>query len=92
MDGCTDLEKLVDEHYHRKMKASKAKLVKAVTDRMTDHHRFMLRQIKHQVAYLEGQIKVMQAQMDKFLQDNVEDVALLCTIPGVERRCCENAC
>jgi transposase len=85
MEGCTDLEALVNEHYHGKLKASKSELVKAITGRMTDHHRFMLRQIKHHMAYLEGQIAVLQLEMDRVLEHNVEDIRLLSTIPGIDK-------
>jgi transposase len=62
MTGRIDLEVLLAESYHGKMKASKTELLKALTGRMTDHHRFMLRQIKHHMAYLESQIAVMQTE------------------------------
>ncbi|WP_370896825.1 hypothetical protein [Chryseobacterium gossypii] len=51
MSGREDLEVLIDELYHGKLKVSKAELLRAITGRMTDHYRFMLRQIKHHMAY-----------------------------------------
>jgi len=85
MAGHTDLEALIAEHYHRKMKASKAELLKALTGRMTDHHRFMLKQIKHHMAYLESQIAVMQTEIDRLLTEDQESIALLRTIPGINK-------
>ncbi len=85
MSGRPDLEAMIAECYHGKMKASKAELLKAMTGRMTDHHRFMLRQIKHHMAYLEGQIKVLQVEIDRLLEEDQQSVALLTTIPGVSK-------
>ena len=85
MAGRTDLEALIVECYHGKMKASKAELLKAITGRMTDHHRFMLRQIKHHMAYLESQIEVIQLEIDRLLEEDQQSVALLTTIPGVSK-------
>jgi len=85
MEARTDLEALVDECYHGKMKASKAELLKAITGRMTHHHRFMLRQIKHHMASLESQIEVIQLEIDRLLQQDQQSVALLTTIPGVSK-------
>jgi transposase len=84
MEGRADLEAMIAECYHGKMKASKAELLKAITGRMTDHHRFMLRQIKHHMAYLESQIAVLQID-DRLLEQNQQSVALLTTIPGVNK-------
>jgi transposase len=85
MAGQSDLEALITEHYHGKMKASKAELLKAITGRMTDHHRFMLRQIRHHMAYLESQVTVMQTEIDRLLSEDQESIALLTTIPGVNK-------
>ncbi|WP_262245741.1 IS110 family transposase [Parapedobacter soli] len=83
MAGRTDLEALIDEHYHGKLKVGRAELLKAITGRMTDHHRFMLRQIKHHMAYLESQIAVLQQEVERLLADDRESIELLKTIPGV---------
>jgi transposase len=85
MEGRPDLEALIAECYHGKMKASKAELLKAITGRMTDHHRFMLRQIKHHMTYLESQIEVLQLEIDRLLEQDQQSVALLTTIPGVSK-------
>lgn len=83
--GRTDLEAMIDECYHGKMKASKAELLKAITGRMTHHHRFMLTQIKHHMASLKSQIEVLQAEIDRLLEEDQQSVALLTTIPGVSK-------
>ena len=83
--GRTDLEAMIDECYHGKMKASKAELLKAITGRMTHHHRFMLRQIKHHMTSLESQIEVLQVEIDRLLEQDQQSVGLLTTIPGVSK-------
>lgn len=85
MEGRTDIAALVAESYHGKMKASKADLVKAMTGRMTDHHRFMLKQIKGHICYLESQIAILQIEMDRLLEQDLESIELLTTIPGVDK-------
>jgi transposase len=67
------------------MKASKEELVKAMTGRMTGHHRFMLQQIQDHIAYLETQIARLEIEMDRLLEEDKESVELLTTIPGVDK-------
>lgn len=83
--GRADTKALIDECYHGKMKASKADLLKAITGRVTDHHRFMLTQIKRHIAYLESQIEDLQVEIDRLLEQDQQSVALLTTIPGVSK-------
>ena len=83
--GRTDLEAMIDECYHGKMKASKAELLKAITGRIAHSHRFMLKQMKHHIAYLESQIDVVQVEIDRLLEQDQKNVALLTTIPGVSK-------
>lgn len=83
MAGRTDLEVLIDELYHGKLKVSKSELLLAITGRMTDHHRFMLKQIKHHMAYLESQIAVIQQEVERLLEEDKESIELLKTIPGI---------
>lgn len=85
MGGRTDLDILITESYHGKMKATKEELLKSITGRMTDHHRFMLRQIRHHMAYLQSQVEVLKEEMDRLLSENQEDIELLRTIPGVDK-------
>src|SRR5690606_8826891 len=77
MAGRTDLEALIEEHYHGRLKVSKAELLKAITGRMTDHHRFMLEQIKHHMAYLESRIAVIRQEVDRLLEDEQQSIGLL---------------
>lgn len=85
MEGQTDLKALIGEHYHGKLKVSKTELLEAINGRMTDHHRFMLKQIKAHMAYLESQIAVLQAEVERLLEPDQESISLLCTIPGIDK-------
>ena len=80
------MEKFINSVYHKKLKASKADLLKAVTGRVTDHHRFMLRQIKKHIEFLEQEIASIEAQMDEILVEDKKVIELLSTIPGVDKK------
>ena len=81
--GRKDLDRLIAENYHGKLKASKELLKKALEGRVTEHHKFMLKQIKANLSHLEEQIEMLDKEMDKKLEDHNEQVELLETIPGV---------
>lgn len=81
--GRTDLEQLIEESYHKRLKASKADLLKAITGRLTSHHRFMLQQIQSHIQYLESQIAIVEQQMNDLLKDHDQEIELLQGIPGV---------
>lgn len=83
IEGRKDLKRLIDESYHKRLKASKATLLEAITGKLTDHHRFMLRQIQCHIAELEAHIKEIAKQMDELLKEDEQEIALLQTIPGV---------
>jgi len=82
--GRRDLGQLVEETYHKKLKANKADLLKAITGKLTDHHRFMLGQIQSHLEYLEKQVMAIEDQMDRLLEDHEQQIELLKEIPGVD--------
>lgn len=84
--GRKDLEKLIEETYHKKLKAGKTDLLKALTGRVTEHHRFMLRQIKSHMEFLEKEIAIIDGQMDELLKEDQKALELLSTIPGVDKK------
>jgi transposase len=83
--GRQDLPALIAESYHGRLKASKTQLLQALTGRVTDHHRFMLREIKKHMEWLQAEIAELDAQMDRILQEDQEAIGLLTTIPGVDK-------
>ena len=84
--GRRDLSQLIEENYHKGLKASKVDLVKAITGKLTDHHRFMLGQIQAHLEYLEKQVMAIEQQMDRLLEDHKQEVELLKDIPGVDNK------
>lgn len=82
--GRTDLSQLIEETYHKRLKASKVDLLKAIRGKLTDHHRFMLGQIQSHLEYLEKQVIAIEHQMDQLLQDHDQEVELLKDIPGID--------
>jgi len=82
--GRKDLSELIEESYHKKLNANKSDLLKAITGRLTDHHRFMLQQIQSHLAYLENQVIAIEHQMDVLLENHWQEVELLKDIPGVD--------
>lgn len=81
-----NLEQYINSIYHKNLKSSKAEFLKAVTGRVTDHHRFMLKKIKKHIAFLEAEIIEIEAEMDELLKKDQEVIELLSTIPGVDTK------
>jgi len=84
--GQEDTKELVKLR-HGKMKTSVEDLAKALTGKLTDHHRFMLGMVKKSIQDKEALIDQLDKQIDKLLEDNqmTLDVELLSTIPGVDK-------
>jgi len=72
---------------HGKMKASEQELILALTGKMTEHHKFMLKMVKQSIKDKELLIKELDKQVDNKLKENemVLDAELLSTIPGVDK-------
>lgn len=82
IEGKTKVEELI-KHYHGKMKASKADVVKALEGRLTKHHQFMLKIIKQSISDKEGLIEKLEAQIDELVKQYSVEIEMLQTIPGV---------
>jgi transposase len=57
----------------------------ALEGHVTEHHRFMLRQLLEDLRHAEAEIAAVEAEIQRRLCPFQEEVARLCTIPGVER-------
>jgi len=57
----------------------------ALHGKVTDHHRFLLRQLLEWLRFLEVQLKDMDAEIADRLTQDAEQISRLCTIPGVDR-------
>ncbi len=84
--GKCGISELVDQYSHHRMKSSKADRIKALTGRMTEHHKFMLRQIYSHIDYLTRQIANIDEQIKVTLQADTSLIELLCSIPGVSQK------
>lgn len=82
IDGETNAEKLSNLAKGSLIK-KKEQLRKALTGKVTEHHRFMLKFILESIHFINEQIAQLEARMDKYLQSMEQKVTLLKTIPGV---------
>lgn len=62
----------------------------AVTGHVTDHHRFLLRRLLTEVAFLEEEIAAYDQRLRDMTVPLATELALLDTIPGINRRTAEN--
>src|SRR5260370_26222237 len=57
----------------------------ALEGRMTEHHRFLLRQLFDHLRFTESKRSEMEQEIDKRMRPFQDEVIRLCTIPGVDR-------
>jgi transposase len=57
----------------------------ALEGRMTEHHRFLLRQLFEHLRFTESKRNEMEQEIDKRMRPFQDEVLRLCTIPGVDR-------
>jgi transposase len=57
----------------------------ALEGRMTEHHRFLLRQLFEHLRFTESKLSEIEQEIDRRTRPFEDQVARLCTIPGVDR-------
>jgi transposase len=57
----------------------------ALEGRMTEHHRFLLRQLFEHLRFTESKLREIEQEIDKRMLPFEDKVTRLCTIPGVDR-------
>jgi transposase len=82
IDGVEDVDQLV-AHAHGRIKASKEDIARALTGRVTPHHRFMLKMIRETIAENEKLITKVEEQIDLSMTNYQVELDLLQTIDGV---------
>ncbi|UKJ06244.1 transposase [Solitalea lacus] len=82
IQGLTDPEQLY-QLAKGMLKNKKTELLKALSGRLTDHHRFMLCAIKSAIKDVDGQIEVIQTRIDLYKQTHRAVVNRLKTVPGI---------
>lgn len=60
-------------------------LRQALAGRVTAHHRFLLRALLDDLDHAEAKMTTVEQEIDRRLRPFQDDVARLCTIPGVDR-------
>jgi transposase len=68
---------------HPRIKASRAELVEALTGRVTEHHRFLLRLHLGQVDALDSAVCALEGRIEEALAPFRRSIEHLVTIPGV---------
>lgn len=84
IDGNDNVKHLIT-HAHGKIKASKEDIEKALTGKITSHHRFMLKMIRETIDENEKLIAKIDAQIDLCVTKYEEEIKNLQTIDGVGR-------
>ncbi len=82
--GQQDSEQLA-EMARGRLRHKIAELRLAMEGRVTDHHRFLLRQLLDDLKFTESKMAEIEAEIDRRMRPFEEEVARLGTIPGVER-------
>jgi len=85
VEGENDPEGLV-QFYHKRMKVSRNEFKEALKGRLTEHHRFMLRQMKKRILSIEEQMEEIDCEIDKRVAPYENVIELLTGIPGVKRK------
>jgi transposase len=62
-----------------------AELRLALEGRMTEHHRFLLRQLYDHLLFTEGKLQEIEQEIARRLRPFELEITRLCTIPGVDR-------
>src|SRR5215468_12090399 len=57
----------------------------ALEGRMTEHHRFLLRQLFDHLHFTESKLSEIEQEIDRRMRPFEDQVARLCTVPGVDR-------
>lgn len=86
--GRTDPKELV-KHIRWKVKHSKKDFIRALTGRITDHHRFMIRQSLNHICDLGKIIEKINAEIDTITSKHIQEFELLQTVPGIDKTVAE---
>jgi transposase len=73
------------EMAHGKLRNKMAELRLALEGRVTEHHRFLLRQLYDHLRFTESKLHEIEQEIDRRMRPFQDDVTRLCTIPGVDR-------
>jgi len=75
----------------RRLREKIPQLREALSGRVTDHHRFMLRQLMEQLRHLEGQVESFDGRIEQVMRPLEQTaVRMLDQIPGLDVRAAQN--
>lgn len=80
--GVTDPKKLV-EHIVGRVKHAKDDFIRALTGRITKHHRFLIQQALDHICEIGNIVKKVEKEIDGITSLHIQEYELLQTIPGV---------
>jgi transposase len=70
---------------HKRVRAKREQLEKALRCQLSDHFRFLLRELLEELDRLTGKIGLLEARIAERMQPYQELIERLCGIPGVDR-------
>jgi len=74
----------IAERVHWSLQAKIPQLIEALEGhRMTDHHRFMIRQSLEHMRHIETQVMELDKEIQKRLEPYQKQVKLACSVPGI---------
>jgi transposase len=82
--GETDTDRLASL-CHWRVRAEKEEVMLALEGKLTDHHKFMLRIIRKDIAKTEALIAELDLEIAKQLEPYIEEMTLLQEVPGIGR-------
>ncbi len=83
IEGRKDLDNLINECYHGKLKSTPEKIREAISGRLTPHHSFILKSMQKLILQLKEQIAEIDDEIETYIKDFEKEIELLQTIPGV---------
>jgi transposase len=90
IDGNQTPEQMADLA-RRRLREKIPQLREALSGKVTDHHRFMLRQLMEQMRHLEGQVETFDARIEQVMGPLQQAaVGMLDQIPGLDVRAAQN--
>jgi transposase len=69
---------------HKRVRAKREQLAKALRSHLTDHFRFLLQELLEELDRLTGKIKLLEARITERMQPHQELIQRLCQIPGID--------
>lgn len=90
IDGKQTPEQMA-ELARRRLREKIPQLREALSGKVTDHHRFMLRQLMEQIGHLEGQVESFDGRIEQVMRPLEQTaVRMLDEIPGLDVRAAQN--